>query len=86
MGIISKKDKGMAGTSGTTAQGFLREATEKKALTALSVEEFAHRLSSKEPTPGGGGAAAHAGALGAALGGMVANLTIGKPKYSDVED
>jgi len=52
----------------------------------LSVEEFTHRLSSKDPTPGGGGAAAHAGALGAALGGMVANLTIGKPKYMDVED
>ena len=62
------------------------EAVVKKALYALPVEEFTHRLSSKEPVPGGGGAAALAGALGAALGGMVANLTIGKPKYADVED
>ena len=52
----------------------------------LPVTEFTLQLSSKAPVPGGGGAAALAGALGAALGGMVANLTIGKPKYADVED
>ena len=52
----------------------------------LPVEEFVLQLSSKAPVPGGGGTAALVGALGAALGGMVANLTIGKPKYSDVED
>ncbi|MDR0311002.1 MAG: cyclodeaminase/cyclohydrolase family protein [Acidobacteriota bacterium] len=61
-------------------------AAEKKAYVALPVDEFTYQLSSKEPVPGGGGAAALAGALGAALGGMVANLTIGKPKYADVED
>ena len=43
-------------------------------------------LSSKEPVPGGGGASALAGALGNALGQMVANLTIGKKKYADVEE
>jgi formiminotetrahydrofolate cyclodeaminase len=53
---------------------------------ALPVEEFIGQLASKTPTPGGGGAAALAGALGAALGGMVANLTAGKPKYADVEE
>ena len=42
-------------------------------------------LSSREPVPGGGGASALAGALGNALGQMVANLTIGKKKYADVE-
>ena len=52
----------------------------------LPVTEFTLQLSSKAPVPGGGGAAALAGALGAALGGMVANLTVGKPKYADVED
>jgi len=52
----------------------------------MPVDEFTYKLSAKDPTPGGGGAAALAGALGAALGGMVANLTIGKPKYADVED
>ena len=58
----------------------------KKDFITLSAEEFADRLFSKDPVPGGGGAAAYAGALGIALGGMVANLTIGKPKYADIED
>jgi formiminotetrahydrofolate cyclodeaminase len=55
-------------------------------FSSLSVEDFVRRLSSKEPVPGGGGAAALAGALGAALGGMVASLTAGKPKYAAVEE
>ena len=36
--------------------------------------------------PGGGGASAAVGAFAAALGLMVANLTIGKKKYKDVEN
>lgn len=51
----------------------------------LSCIDFTEKLSSKSPTPGGGGAAALAGALGAALCSMVGNLTIGKKKYADVE-
>ncbi len=47
---------------------------------------FLVALASKEPTPGGGGASAYAGALAAALGSMVANLTVGKPKYAAVEE
>lgn len=43
------------------------------------------QLASSSPTPGGGGAAAMAGAAGAALGLMVANLTVGKKKYAGVE-
>ena len=50
-----------------------------------TIEGFLEVLSSKEPVPGGGGASALAGALGNALGQMVANLTIGKKKYADVE-
>ncbi|MDR3121665.1 MAG: cyclodeaminase/cyclohydrolase family protein [Clostridiales bacterium] len=46
---------------------------------------FAEALASKAPVPGGGGASALVGALGAALGGMVANLTSGKKKYADVQ-
>ena len=48
--------------------------------------EYLEVLSSKAPVPGGGGASALAGALGNALGQMVANLTIGKKKYAQVED
>ena len=50
-----------------------------------TIEVCLEVLSSKEPVPGGGGASALAGALGNALGQMVANLTIGKKKYADVE-
>ena len=47
--------------------------------------EFSEALASKEPTPGGGGASAYAGALASALASMVGNLTVGKKKYADVE-
>jgi formiminotetrahydrofolate cyclodeaminase len=46
---------------------------------------FLDDLASERPTPGGGGAAAISGAMGAALVSMVCNLTIGKPKYAEVE-
>ena len=51
-----------------------------------SVENFLDQLASGAATPGGGSAAAVMGAMGAALVSMVANLTIGKPKYAGVED
>lgn len=42
---------------------------------------FTDELASHSPTPGGGGAAALAGALAAALSGMVCSLTEGKARY-----
>ncbi len=51
-----------------------------------TIEQFLDELASKAPTPGGGGAAAFAGALSAALAAMVCNLTIGKKKFAGVED
>jgi formiminotetrahydrofolate cyclodeaminase len=45
---------------------------------------FLDDLASERPTPGGGGAAALCGAIGAALVSMVANLTIGKRNYEAV--
>lgn len=52
----------------------------------LSCGEFVEVLASKEPAPGGGGAAAYVAAIGTALGNMVGSLTVGKEKYADVED
>lgn len=52
----------------------------------LTVNQFLEDLSSKAPVPGGGGASAMVGAAGCALGSMVANLTLGKKKYADVEE
>ncbi|MDP2995738.1 MAG: glutamate formimidoyltransferase [Anaerolineales bacterium] len=46
---------------------------------------FLDDLAAATPTPGGGSAAAHAGAMGAALVAMVARLTVGKKKYATVE-
>jgi len=53
----------------------------------LQTEEadFLDRLAAPTATPGGGAAAAYAGATGAALVAMVARLTLGKKKYLDVE-
>lgn len=58
--------------------------TEK--LTTKPVTTFLDELASSAPAPGGGSVAALAGALGAALVSMVCNLTVGKPKYADVQD
>lgn len=50
------------------------------------IGEWTDTLASRAPVPGGGGASALGGALGAALGQMVANLTVGKKRYADVEE
>lgn len=50
-----------------------------------SCVDFAAVLASRAPVPGGGGAAALVGALGAALCSMVGNLTVGRKKYAAVE-
>jgi formiminotetrahydrofolate cyclodeaminase len=49
------------------------------------VQYYLDQLSSPEPTPGGGSAAALSGAMGAALASMVARLTLGKAKYAEVQ-
>ncbi len=55
-------------------------------LVSMKVNSFLSELASSSPAPGGGSVAALAGALGSALSSMVCNLTIGKEKYSDVQD
>ncbi len=47
----------------------------------LTLKQFSEAVSSKDPTPGGGGVSAAVGALAASLGEMVTNLTFGKKKY-----
>ena len=54
-------------------------------LINLSVTDFMTKLASKEPTPGGGSAAALSGVMGVSLVQMVANLTLGRKKYADHE-
>jgi glutamate formiminotransferase/formiminotetrahydrofolate cyclodeaminase len=55
-------------------------------LTGSAEDSFLDRLADGAPTPGGGSAAAHSGAMAAALVAMVGRLTMGKKKYADVED
>lgn len=52
---------------------------------AKSLKTYLDDLAAKKPAPGGGSAAALAGALGCALLSMVCNYTTGKKKYKDVE-
>ncbi len=56
-----------------------------QALGQLSLQEFADRLASKQPIPGGGAVAAVTAANAAALGCMVLAYTLGKPKYAPHE-
>jgi formiminotetrahydrofolate cyclodeaminase len=50
-----------------------------------SIQIFLDDLASRSATPGGGSVSALMGAQSAALTSMVCNLTIGKPKYAEVE-
>ena len=51
-----------------------------------TLKQFTKELASSAAVPGGGGASALLGAVGIALGNMVAALTIGKKKYADVSE
>lgn len=55
-------------------------------FAGMTITEFDDALASNAPAPGGGGAAALAGALAAALGSMVCNLTAGKKSYAQYEE
>lgn len=51
----------------------------------MPLDEFVCQAASGAPTPGGGGVAALAGSLGAAMASMAANFTVGKPRFAAVE-
>ena len=55
-------------------------------LTDLTVKDFLNKVAGSDPVPGGGSIAALNGALASALAAMVANLTIGKKKYTEVQE
>ena len=61
----------------------LEDAHPVKRLADLTVKEFAQETSRESPAPGGGTIAACMGALGAALGTMVANLSAHKRGWDD---
>ena len=52
----------------------------------MTIDRFLDAMASKDPTPGGGAAAAVAGATGAALIAMVGRLTLGKPGFEDIQE
>ena len=52
----------------------------------LTIKEFLRETASSKPVPGGGSVAALAGALSAALSEMVANLTIGRKGYEELDN
>jgi len=57
---------------------YMLEDTGRSPLVRLSLADFADETASESPAPGGGSIAAYAGALGAALATMVANLSASK--------
>ena len=60
--------------------------TDQTLTTGRSLSEFTAQLASAQPAPGGGGAAALAGALAASLAAMAANVTAANPRYADRHD
>ncbi|RKD90502.1 glutamate formimidoyltransferase [Mangrovibacterium diazotrophicum] len=57
--------------------------SDRSLLTDLSLEAFANETASESPAPGGGSVAAYVGSLGAALSGMVANLSSHKRGWDE---
>lgn len=55
-------------------------------MKKLTISKFIELTASKEPTPGGGGVAALTASSGIALVSMLANLTIGKKDYTEVQE
>jgi glutamate formiminotransferase / formiminotetrahydrofolate cyclodeaminase len=62
---------------------YLLEDKSSRKLVDFSVKKFTETTSSESPAPGGGSVAATMGALGAALGTMVANLSAHKRGWDD---
>jgi len=61
----------------------IEAAEPQPSLAKLDVRDFCNETLSDSPAPGGGSVAALMGALGASLGGMVANLSASKRGWDD---
>ncbi|WP_436417293.1 cyclodeaminase/cyclohydrolase family protein [Petrimonas sulfuriphila] len=55
-------------------------------LQDLTVKQFLEKTAGNEPVPGGGSVSALNGAISSSLVQMLANLTIGRKNYTDVEE
>lgn len=62
---------------------YMLESGKKSGLVDMTLRAFADETASESPAPGGGSIAAYMGALGAALGTMVANLSAHKAGWDD---
>jgi glutamate formiminotransferase/formiminotetrahydrofolate cyclodeaminase len=62
---------------------YMLQDKKQKKLVDMSLESFVWETSSESPAPGGGSVSATMGALGAALGTMVANLSSHKRGWDD---
>ena len=60
-----------------------KKAASEERLVRMRCKDFAYETASESPAPGGGSVSAYMGALGAALGTMVANLSSHKPGWDD---
>jgi glutamate formiminotransferase / formiminotetrahydrofolate cyclodeaminase len=61
----------------------IEAAAPRESLVTMNLRDFCNETLSDSPAPGGGSVAALMGALGASLGGMVANLSAGKRGWDD---
>jgi glutamate formiminotransferase/formiminotetrahydrofolate cyclodeaminase len=90
VGLIPQEALIDSAVSSLQLDGFQPEQILEYRLYGVAVQpgnasSFLDHLAAATSTPGGGSAAAYAGAMGAALVGMVAQLTIGKKKFAAVE-
>lgn len=64
-------------------ESLIEKDNKKRGLVDLTCAGFAEETSRESPAPGGGSISAYMGALGAALGTMVANLSAHKPGWDE---
>jgi glutamate formiminotransferase/formiminotetrahydrofolate cyclodeaminase len=62
---------------------YMLEDNSEKQLVQMNLEDFVNETASESPAPGGGSISAYIGAMGSALGSMVANLSAHKRGWDD---